>query len=164
MGKFAKNGGIPSPFYLMGDSIYPFQKWLQKGYPRTSSFGNHDRVTYNKKFSQTRWVIEAAIGKLKGQWRCLYVGLRGRDRRRWVTTTRACIVLHNITIDKCGQGLKPGKRGERPETGTIFTADPDGVRVRSLGDDGEPEDSGRAYKGATGVRDALFARVVRGEG
>ena len=154
LGKYASQNRIPAPYYIMGDSIYPFKRWLQKGYPRASSYGLPRRLAYNEKFSQTRWVVEFAIGKLKGQWRCLYTGLRLRKKEDWCSVTTACIVLHNITIDKCDQGLRPGVRRAPTSNGNIFRRDPDDV-----GND--PAGNAGAGLGASAVRERLAEHVMK---
>ena len=40
----------------------------------------------------------------QGQWRTLHYGLRTDTHDLWANTIMTCCILHNITIDFCGQG------------------------------------------------------------
>ena len=107
----------------MGDSAYPFLRWLQKGFPRSGTSANVRKRKYNALFSGTRVVVECAYGKLKGQWRCLLYGLRVRSTSQWNTIVEACVILHNITIDEMGQGFI-GRQRRFHDSPTAFRRDP----------------------------------------
>ena len=128
---------FPRPFCILGDSIYPFQRWLQKGYPRATSRNDPGRRRYNVLFSRTRVVVECAYGKLKGQWRCLLVGLRMHQPEEWNLIIRCCCILHNVSIDQCGQGLRAYRGARVRATPEIFATDPAAVgnqpRAASVG-------------------------------
>ena len=63
-----------------------------------------DHETFNHYGSKARIIIEAAFGKLKGQWRCLTIGLRTHTPSDWKDTVVACATLHNLTILCMDQG------------------------------------------------------------
>jgi DDE superfamily endonuclease len=63
-----------------------------------------DQEKFNHYGSKARIIIEAAFGKLKGQWRCLTVGLRTRTPQDWKDTVVTCATLHNLTILCMDQG------------------------------------------------------------
>lgn len=110
----------------MGDSAYPFLRWLQKGFPRAGTSADVRKRKYNVLFSGTRVVVECAYGKLKGQWRCLLYGLRMRSTSQWNTIVEACVILHNVTIDEMGQGFI-GRLRRFHDSPTAFRRDPNQV-------------------------------------
>ena len=57
-----------------------------------------DHETLNHYGSKARIVIETAFGKLKGQWRCLYLDPKSRNPGTWKDTVVTCVALHNLTI------------------------------------------------------------------
>jgi hypothetical protein len=87
-------------FYIYGDDAYPLRPWLMTGYSRP----NQHQEIFNHHGSKARIIVEAAFGKLKGQWRCLTVGLRTRSPTHWKETVLSCIILHNLTIAISGKG------------------------------------------------------------
>ena len=94
----AKNvGGVDVPPLIVGDSAFPFQTWLMK--PYTNAVLTEKQKYFNYRLSRARMVTEGAYGQLKGQWRVLY--RRNECNHKNVrTVTMACIVLHNICIDR----------------------------------------------------------------
>jgi hypothetical protein len=87
-------------YYIYGDDAYPLRPWLMTGYSKPSA----NQETFNHYGSKARIIVEAAFGKLKGQWRCLTVGLRTRSTTDWKETVMSCIILHNLTILISGKG------------------------------------------------------------
>jgi hypothetical protein len=88
-------------YYIYGDAAYPLRSWLMTGYRHNPT---PQEELFNHFGSKARIIVEAAFGKLKGQWRCLSVGLRTQTPRDWKDTSNCCCVLHNITILTMGQG------------------------------------------------------------
>ena len=90
-------GGVTVPPLVLGDSAFPFQTWMMKPY------GNADLTPkqryFNYRLSRARMVTEDCYGQLKGRWR---VTLRKNESSKdeVKTTTLACMVLHNICIDR----------------------------------------------------------------
>ena len=142
---------FPHPYFGMGDSAYPFLRWLQKGFPRAASADNERQRKYNALFSGTRVVVECAYGKLKGQWRCLLHGLRQRSPDQWKTIVEACCILHNITIEEMDQGFHPFSR-RFTDSPNQERGDPDNVGRRATGTVATP--SAAAY------RSQLFQKMV----
>ena len=134
----------------MGDSAYPFLRWLQKGFPRAASADNPRQRKYNALFSGTRVVVECAYGKLKGQWRCLLQGLRQRTPDQWRTIVEACCILHNVTIDEMDQGFHPIRKFNT--TPGSLENDPDEVGRLVTGTTTAP--------GAAALRDELFRKMA----
>jgi hypothetical protein len=135
----------------MGDSAYPFLRWLQKGFPRSGTSANVRKRKYNALFSGTRVVVECAYGKLKGQWRCLLYGLRVRSTSQWNTIVEACVILHNITIDEMGQGFV-GKLRRFRDSPAAFARDPNQVGNATVGTVQAPH--------AAPYREELFRKLV----
>jgi len=81
-------------YYIYGDDAYPLRPWLMTGYSKP----NAEQEIFNHYGSKARIIVEAAFGKLKGQWRCLTIGLRTRSTTDWKETILSCIILHNLTI------------------------------------------------------------------
>ena len=135
----------------MGDSAYPFTRWLQKGFPKSASVAKPRWRTYNARFSATRVVVECAYGKLKGQWRCLRVGLRQRSPEEWNTIVKACVVLHNVAIDEMDQGFTSRFR-RFATTPDVGDEDPDYVGRRNVPTTTAP--------GAIAYRQTLLDRMV----
>ena len=77
--------------------ILPFQPWLMK--PYTNAALTPEERYFNYRLSRTRMVTEGAYGQLKGRWRVL---LRKCESSTEVikVMTLACMVLHNICIDR----------------------------------------------------------------
>ena len=82
---------------IIGDSAFPFKPWLLK--PYTNAVLTEKQRYFNYRLSRARMVTEGAYGKLKGRWRVL---LRKNESEpsQVKTTTLACMVLHNICIEK----------------------------------------------------------------
>lgn len=82
---------------ILGDSAFPLQSWLMK--PYTNAVLSKEQRNFNYRLSRARMVTEGAYGQMKGRWRVL---LRKSESEvdQVKTTALACIVLHNICIDK----------------------------------------------------------------
>ena len=94
----AKNeGGIEIYPLLLGDSAFPFRPWVMK--PFTNSVLTPQQRNFNYRLSRARMVTEGAYGKLKGRWRVLYKKCESKKENVKIITL-ACVVLHNICIDK----------------------------------------------------------------
>ena len=89
--------GVNVPPLVIGDSAFPFQTWLMK--PYTNAVPTQKQSYFNYRLSRARMVTEGAYGQLKGRWRVL---LRKSEssQNSARTVTLACIVLHNICIDR----------------------------------------------------------------
>ena len=90
-------GDVSVPPLLLGDSAFPFQPWLMK--PYTNAVLTPEERYFNYRLSRARMVTEGAYGQLKGRWRVL---LRKCESSTEVikVMTLACMVLHNICIDR----------------------------------------------------------------
>ena len=80
----------------MGDSVFPFRSWLMK--PYTSAVLTPSQQHYNYRLSRARISTEEAYGELKGRWRILQ--RKCESAQEDVNNTLACIVLHNICIER----------------------------------------------------------------
>ena len=82
---------------VIGDSTFPFQPWLLK--PYTNAILTEKQRYFNYRLSRARMVTEGAYGQLKGRWSVL---LRKNESEPFQvkTTTLACMVLHNVCIEK----------------------------------------------------------------
>ena len=88
---------------IVGDSAFPFGVHLMK--PYSSGILNEKQRYYNYRLSRSRMVTECAYGHLKSWWRVLYK--KSECCKETVkTVVLACVVLHNICIDK-GDGISP---------------------------------------------------------
>ena len=82
---------------IIGDSAFPYKPWLLK--PYTNAVLTEKQRYFNYRLSLARMVRGGACGQLKGRWRVL---LRKNESApsQVKTTTLACMVLHNICIEK----------------------------------------------------------------
>ena len=142
---------VPSPYFILGDSAcvapchmsplwqcasgvlllrlssatparYPHRRWLQKGFPAESAVGDDRRTEYNEAFSQTRVIVECAFGKLKGQWRCLHVGLRQKNPADWSKVVHCCCIYTTsplISADRAGGAGRGTASTARRRTTTV---------------------------------------------
>ena len=92
-----EESGIKIPPLLLGDAAFPFKPWLLK--PYTNAVLTHEQSYFNYRLSRARMVTECAYGMLKGRWRVL--SRKAENQKETVrTVTLACIVMHNICIEK----------------------------------------------------------------
>ncbi len=94
---FKEFEGEKIPPIILGDSAFPHHTWLQK--PYSHAVLTEKESYFNYRLSRGQMVTECAYGQLKGRWRMLY-----RKSECTPDTMKdivlACIVLHNICIDK----------------------------------------------------------------
>ena len=110
--------GIQIPPLVLGDSAFPHHTWLQK--PFTCANLTEKQNYFNYRLSRGRMVTECAFGQLKGRWRVLYRKCEASQHSLKINIL-ACIVLHNICID----------RGDLINPNLDFTYDPVTKRKRS---------------------------------
>ena len=89
--------GVTVPPLILGDSAFPFQTWLMK--PFTNAVLSPQQSNFNYRLSRARMVTEGAYGQLKGRWRVLMRKCESAPEKVR-TITLACIVLHNICIER----------------------------------------------------------------
>ena len=89
--------GIQGPPLILGDSAFPHYTWLQK--PFTCANPTDKQSYFNFRLSRARMVTECAFGQLKGRWRVLYRKCEASQESLKINIL-ACIVLHNICIEK----------------------------------------------------------------
>ena len=89
--------GVSVPPLILGDSAFPFQSWLMK--PNTSAVLTPSQQYFNYRLSRARMIIEDAYGGLKGRWRVLLRKCES-TQEEVRDNTLACIVLHNICIER----------------------------------------------------------------
>ena len=89
--------GVMIPPLIIGDSAFPFEKWLMK--PYTNAVLTPKQRYFNYRLSRARMVIEGAYGQLKGRWRILMRKSESSHEEVKVYTL-ACMVLHNVCLEK----------------------------------------------------------------
>ena len=90
-------GEVSIPPLVVGNSAFPLQSWLMK--PYTNATLSPKQRYFNYRLSRARMVTEGAFGQLKGRWRVLLCkNESNKDLVR--TVTLACMVLHNICIER----------------------------------------------------------------
>ena len=90
-------GEVSIPPLIVGDSAFPLQSWLMK--PYTNATLSPKQRHFNYRLSRARMVTEGAYGQLKGRWRVLF-RKNESNKERVRTVTLACMVLHNICIER----------------------------------------------------------------
>ena len=94
---FKAVGEVSIPPLIVGDFALPLQSWLMKPYTN-ATLGSKQRY-FNYRLSRARMVTEGAYGQLKRRWRVLLRKIESnKDLVR--TVTLACMVLHNICIER----------------------------------------------------------------
>lgn len=103
--------GRTVPPLVLGDSAFPFQRWLMK--PYTNAVLTPKQRYFNYRLSRARMVTEGAYGQLKGRWRVLLRKCESSAHEVKMATL-ACIVLHNVCIEqgdaiskKCDLSIDP---------------------------------------------------------
>lgn len=98
------SAGITSPpneyfprheYHLVGDTGFKLEATLMIPY---KDYGNltHNQITYNKKISKTRVIIENAFAFLKGRFRCL--NHLEVDLDKVTPIIVACCIVHNVAL------------------------------------------------------------------
>ena len=95
MGKSIDDVIIPP--VIVGDSAFPMCTWLMK--PFTNATLSPEQRNLNYRLSWARMVTEGAYGQLEGRWRVLLRKCES-SRDQVCTATLACVVLHNICINR----------------------------------------------------------------
>ncbi|XP_044184341.1 protein ALP1-like [Acropora millepora] len=95
IGKDVEGDNVPP--LILGDSAFPFRSWLMK--PYTSAVLTPSQKYYNYRLSRARMSIEEAYGELKDRWRVLQRKCESAQEEVR-DNTLACIVLHNICIER----------------------------------------------------------------
>ena len=90
------DGERVSPF-LVGDSAFPLSTWLMK--PYTNAILSPEQRYFNYRLSRARMVTEGAYGQLKDRWRVLLRKCES-DPKNLKMFTLACMILHNVCIDR----------------------------------------------------------------
>ena len=85
------------PPIMLGDSSFPHNVWLQK--PFGNSTLSRKQSHFNYGLNRARMVTECAFCQLKGRWQLLYRKSEVNQHSLKVNTL-ACIVLHNVCIEK----------------------------------------------------------------
>ena len=93
----ANLNGVLVPPLVVGDSAFPFQPWLMK--PYGNAVLTPEQRYFNYRLSRARMVTEECYGQLKGRWRILLRKCEGSKEEVRVATL-ACMVLHNLCIDR----------------------------------------------------------------
>ena len=88
--------GVLVPPLVVGDSAFPLQPWLMK--PYSNALLTPKQRYFNYRLSRARMVTEECYGQLKGRWRILLRCESSTDVVR--ASTLACMVLHNICIER----------------------------------------------------------------
>ncbi|XP_006001092.1 uncharacterized protein LOC102354795 [Latimeria chalumnae] len=87
-------GGVDVPIHLLGDLAYPMLPWLLKPFQENGQL-TPEQEDFNCRFTSARTVVENAVGRLKGRWRCL-LKRNNIDLSFLPTVINACCALHNI--------------------------------------------------------------------
>ena len=93
----ANLNGVLVPPLVVGDSAFSFQPWLMK--PYGNAVLTPEQRYFNYRLSRARMVTEECYGQLKGRWRILLRKCEGSKEEVRVATL-ACMVLHNVCIDR----------------------------------------------------------------
>ena len=93
----ANLNGVLVPPLVVGDSAFPFQPWLMK--PYGNAVLTPEQRYFNYRLSRARMVTEECYGQLRGRWRILLRKCEGSKEEVRVATL-ACMVLHNVCIDR----------------------------------------------------------------
>lgn len=92
-----KIGEVLVPPLVLGDLAFPFKTWLMK--PYSNAVLTPKQRYYNYRLSRARMVTEGCYGQLKGRWRVLLRKCES-SKEEVKTATLACMVLHNVCIDR----------------------------------------------------------------
>ena len=96
-------GGVTVPLIVLGDSAFPFQTWLMK--PYGNAVVTPKQRYFNYRLSRARMATAGCYGQMKGRWQ-FTLRKNESSKEEVKTTTLACMVLHNICIDRGGDPKK----------------------------------------------------------
>ena len=113
----------PTPYYLLGDEIFPLNEWLMRPYPgnKMNKLPEAEQI-YNLRQSRARMPIENSYGILVARWRIFQKPIAG-NYENIQNYVMACICLHNYLrltenalycpygfVDVCNKSgdIKPG--------------------------------------------------------
>ena len=85
------------PPLMIGDSAFPFRTWLMK--PYGNAVLTLRQRYFNYRLSRARMVTEECYGQLKGRWRILLRKCES-SKEEVRAATLACMVLHNVCVDR----------------------------------------------------------------
>ena len=93
---------------ILGDSAYALKRYLLTPFvdPQTP-----EEKKFNNALCKTRVTVECAYGILRNRFQCLMKPLRVIGPEALADVVLACIVLHNIAIQKCDL-YRPLPRGQ----------------------------------------------------
>lgn len=83
---------------IVGDAAFAFEKWIMK--PYTNAVLSEKQKYFNYRLSRARMVTEGPYGQLKGRWRILLWKRETGTSKKVRRCTLACVILHNVCIDK----------------------------------------------------------------
>ncbi|XP_069769230.1 putative nuclease HARBI1 [Narcine bancroftii] len=86
--------GVEVPVHLIGNSAYPLHRWLLTAFPQ-DQVPNPQQQVFDIRLGLARQVVDDALGRLKGRWRCLAKRL-DISPTLVAEVALACCVLHNI--------------------------------------------------------------------
>ncbi len=109
-----KVGNVNIPPLIVADSAFPFERWLMK--PFTNANTTPMQRYFNYRLSRARMVTECAYGQLKGRWRILLRKNESQQNNARAVTL-ACVVLHNICIDRGDAVSRKMDLSLHPQTG-----------------------------------------------
>ena len=90
--KIKESSKDSTPYFLLGDEIFPLKKWLMRPYPGKNA--TEEERIYNYRHSRARRCIENAFGILSARWRIFQKPIRATvDHVECYTL--ACLALHN---------------------------------------------------------------------
>ena len=96
-----------TPFFLVGDEIFPLKDWLMRPYPGMKR-GTLDesRSIFNYRLSRARRVIENSFGVLAARWRIFrrFIRASAENVEKYILATLA---LHNYLLQTDNAGYCP---------------------------------------------------------
>ena len=110
---FKNENGVDIHPLILGDSALPFKNFLMK--PYTNAVLTPEHRYFNYRLSRARMVTEGAYKQLKGRWHILYRKCESSPDNVKIYTL-ACIVLHNICMDRGDTSLRQRDLSKDPQT------------------------------------------------
>lgn len=87
--------GELTPYFIIGDNIFPLKQWLMKPYPNRGL--TDSQSTYNSRLSRATGTIENAFGILSARWRIFQRAIRA-DVSMAELIVKATCCLHNYLL------------------------------------------------------------------